>query len=101
MLEWIERRFKSAYLRLLESEVERLREENRQLVNSMLVSHGMPGIEAPRLPQDMRPVRRATWADYKRRKEKETALPTIITPGGPAKPVNVAPAPQKPKPDAS
>jgi hypothetical protein len=101
LLEWLERRFKSAYLRLLESEVERLREENRQLVNSMLVSHGMPGIESPRLPQDMRPVRRATWADYKRRKEKEAALPTIITPGGAAKPVNVAPAAKKPEPDAS
>jgi len=90
MIEWLERRFKSAYLKLLESEVARLREENRQLVNSMLVSHGMPGIEAPHMPKDMRPVPRPNWQDYKRRMERLAAHP--IAP--------VQPAPGKPPTDA-
>ena len=91
MLEWLERRFKSAYLRLLESEVVRLREENRQLVNSLLVSHGMPGISAPTLPQDMRPVKRQNWSDYKRKMERLAARPPVGPP---------QPAPETGGPDA-
>ncbi len=92
MLEWLERKFKSAYLRLLESEVVRLREENRQLVNSLLVSHGMPGIQNPVAPQDMRPVKKPSWLDYKRRKEKQASIPPVIVAAGQTiKPVNVAP----------
>lgn len=90
MLEWLERRFKSAYLRLLESEVVRLREENRQLVNSLLVSHGMPGIENPVMPKDMRPVKRPSWLDFRRKMERIAARP----------PVAAVPATGKGDPDA-
>lgn len=69
MLEWLERRFKSAYLNHLEDEVKRLRDENRQLVNSILTQHGMAGIDAQRVEKDFKPIKRANWVDWKRGKE--------------------------------
>lgn len=71
MLEWLERRFKSAYLKLLEGELARLREENRQLVNSILASHGMPGIDAPRSDKKFEPKKRMDWISLRRRAERE------------------------------
>lgn len=85
MFEWIERRFKSAYLKLLEDEIKRLREENRQLVNSILASHNMPQIDAPRAEKDLVPLKRPNWIDYRRQKEREVAK---------AVPAPVAPAPE-------
>jgi hypothetical protein len=75
MLEWLERKLKSAYLNLLESEVKRLREENRQLMNSILAAHGMGQIEGPRTAQAMQPIKRRNWIDFARRKERESTLP--------------------------
>ncbi len=47
-----------AYERLLEEECKRLRDENRQLVNAILAKSGMPAIEAPAEPNQMKPIRR-------------------------------------------
>ena len=78
MFEWIERKTKSNYLNLLESEVKRLREENRQLVNSILVSHQMPGIEGPRSDKPAQPIRRRDWISFARRKEAESRMPPAV-----------------------
>lgn len=75
MLEWIEKRTKSAYLRMLESECIRLREENRQLVNSLLASHGMQQLESPKTPQQMQPIKRMRWEDYRRKMERRFRAP--------------------------
>lgn len=90
MLEWIERRLKSAYLKLLEDEVARLREENRQLVNSILNSHGMAGVDAPRSQKTFEPIKRKSWTDIKRKFERAHMTPvqfrTDGTPEAPAPP---------------
>ena len=78
MFEWIERRFKSAYLKALEDESKLLRDENRQLINSILASHGMPGIDGPRSGKTFEPMKRPNWTDFKRRKERESARPPIV-----------------------
>ena len=82
MFEWIERRFKSAYLNRLEGENKQLREELtqvrselRQLMNSILVSHGMGQIEGPRSNKPMLPIKRVSIFDYLRRKERESRMP--------------------------
>lgn len=81
MFEWIERKFKSAYLNLLEAEVKRLRDENRQLVNSLLASHGMQQIEGPRSDnKSMKPLARNSWTNYARRKEQESMRPRVGVP---------------------
>ena len=75
MLEFLERRFKSAYLNLLESELKRLREENRQLMNSILASHGMGQIEGPRTAKNMQPLKRPDWLTFRRKMERESMRP--------------------------
>jgi hypothetical protein len=88
--EWIEKFTKSAYLRHLEAEVVRLREENRQLVNSLLASHGMQQLEGIRSTQTFMPIKRPNWIDWRRKAERQSAHP--IAP--------VQPAPGKTTPDA-
>ena len=75
MLEWLERRFKSAYLRSLEERVRRLEDEQRQLVNSLLAHSGLPQIEAPRAPgTKFSPIHRPSWPTFAASKQAE-ALP--------------------------
>ena len=60
---------RSRYVRLLEAEVERgradverLRAENRALLNSLLGMAGVPPIEAPAAhPAQIAPIRRRSW----------------------------------------
>jgi Mg2+ and Co2+ transporter CorA len=87
MLEWIERKFKSAYLSKIEDENKQLREELaharselRQLMNAILAQHGMGQIEGPRSNQPARPLRRVSIMDYLRRKEREASLPRVAEP---------------------
>ena len=79
MGEWLEcvrRAFGSRYVRLLEdnvarardeitrerAEIARLRLENRALLNSLLGTAGVPPVEEPRAqPQGVVPVRRRSW----------------------------------------
>ena len=64
---------RSRYVHLLEQEVERLRAENRALVNSLLGTAGFPPVS---LDDDLRrgaaamtPVRRRSWAQIARERE--------------------------------
>lgn len=64
--------FKSAYVRMLESECDRLRAENRALMASLLGTHGYAPFEeiAP-----LKPISRPTKESYlqmQRRKERES-----------------------------
>ena len=72
---------RSRYVRLLEeqvarerAEVERLRTENRALLNSLLSTAGAPPIEAPAAhPAQIAPVRRRTWSQIAAAREIEAA----------------------------
>lgn len=73
MMEWLARAregMRGRYVRLLEeqvarerAEVERLRAENRALLNSLLSTAGAPPIEAPPAhPAQIAPIRRRSWS---------------------------------------
>ena len=72
---------RSRYVRLLEeqvarerAEIERLRAENRAMLNSLLSTAGAPPIEAPLAhPAQIAPVRRRTWAQIAMAREIEAA----------------------------
>jgi len=70
---WIEKHFRSRYVRMLEEEVARLRGENRALVNSLLGTAGFPPIalddEVRGGFAPMSPVRRRTWSQIARERE--------------------------------
>jgi hypothetical protein len=70
--QWLQsarRAFGSRYVRLLEDDLARLRDEiarlrleNRALLNSLLGTAGVPAVEDPRpAPQPIAPVRRHFW----------------------------------------
>jgi hypothetical protein len=73
-IEWIAKTLRGRYVRLLESEVARLRAENRALVNSLIGTAGFPPLsledEARRGPA-MAPVRRRSWTQIARDRELE------------------------------
>ena len=72
---------RSRYVRLLEAEiereraeVERLRTENRALLNSLLGTAGVPPIEAPPAhAAQIAPIRRRTWSQIAASREIEAA----------------------------
>lgn len=72
---------RSRYVRLLEAEiergraeVERLRVENRALLNSLLGTAGVPPIEAPPAhPAQIAPIRRRSWSQIAATREIEAA----------------------------
>jgi hypothetical protein len=73
LISWLSRHMRSRYVHLLEQEVERLRAENRALVNSLLGTAGFPPVS---LDDDLRrgaaamtPVRRRSWAQIARERE--------------------------------
>ncbi len=73
---WFGRAFRSRYVRLLETEVERLRAENRALVNSLLGTAGFPPLDWPgglRDPVEAPRVRRHSWPQYALQRELEAA----------------------------
>ena len=73
VLEWLVRHGRSRYVRMLEQDVDRLRAENRALVNSLLGTAGFPPIslddDARRGPAALPPVRRRTWTQIARERE--------------------------------
>lgn len=72
---------RSRYVRLLEAqvareraEIERLRAENRALLNSLLGTAGVPPIEAPPAhPAQIAPIRRRSWQQIFAAREIEAA----------------------------
>ena len=72
---------RSRYVRLLEeqlarerAEIERLRTENRALLNSLLSTAGAPPIEAPPThPAQIAPIRRRSWPQIFAAREMEAA----------------------------
>lgn len=83
-VEWfacVRRAVSSRYVRMLEDEAARLREdiarlrlENRALLNSLLGTAGVPPVEDPRpAPQAVAPVRRRSWPQIAARRESEAS----------------------------
>jgi hypothetical protein len=73
IMDWLERLrqgMRSRYVRLLEAEIardraeiERLRTENRAMLNSLLGTAGVPPIETPPVhPAQIAPIRRRSWS---------------------------------------
>jgi hypothetical protein len=81
--EWLARAWqgmRSRYVRMIEeelamarAEVERLREENRALLNSLLGTAGVPPIEVPRTMASTPAVRRRSWPQIATAREIEAA----------------------------
>ena len=84
IMDWLARlreSMRSRYVRLIEeqvarerAEVERLRAENRALLNSLLSTAGAPPIEAPPAhPAQIAPIRRRSWPQIAIAREIEAA----------------------------
>jgi len=75
MLKLLHRFLRSSYLSLLETEVERLRAENRALLNSLLGTAGFPPIETPDAPkpQPLPRLRKRSWHQLQAWKQAEAA----------------------------
>jgi hypothetical protein len=63
MKDWLEKLFRGRYVSLLESDVARLRAENRALTNSLLGTAGFPPVEFPEAPkpQPLPRLRKRSW----------------------------------------
>jgi len=80
-LERLRQGVRSRYVRLLEAEiareraeVERLRLENRAMLNSLLGTAGVPPIETPPThPAQIAPIRRRSWSQIAAAREIEAA----------------------------
>ncbi len=76
-MNWLRHLFESRYLRLLEEEVDRLRAENRALVNSLLGTAGFPPVNFPEGTAVSRThapcIRRRSWQQFQTAQELEAA----------------------------
>jgi hypothetical protein len=82
MLNWLHRFLRTKYVALLEDEIarertanERLRTENRALLNSLLGTAGFPPVEFPEAPkpQPLPRLRKRSWHQLQAWKEAEAA----------------------------
>jgi hypothetical protein len=75
MLEILKRAFQTRYVGMLESEVTRLRMENRALMNSLLGTAGFPPVEyaEPVKPVEFPRMRRRSWQQVQRKNELEAS----------------------------
>ena len=82
MKDFLERFFHGRYLRLLEEQVareraetERLRAENRALINSLLGTAGFPPVEFPEAPkpQPLPRLRKRSWPQIQAWREVDSA----------------------------
>lgn len=82
---WLRQFFQTRYVGLLEGEVQRLRAENRALMNSLLGTAGFPPVEFPQapVPQPLPRLRKRSWhqiqawreTDAVREREEATESP--------------------------
>lgn len=76
MIDWVKQVFRTRYVALLEEEVDRLRAENRALVNSLLGTAGFPAInflDAPTVAASSpQRVRRRSWHQVQTQREHES-----------------------------
>lgn len=76
MIDWFKQVFRTRYVALLEEEVDRLRAENRALVNSLLGTAGFPAINLPDAPtvaaSSPQRVRRRSWHQVQTQRELES-----------------------------
>ena len=63
MVDWVRELFGQRYVRALEQEIERLRGENRALMNSLLGTAGFPPVDFPAVPiaRELPRMRRRSW----------------------------------------
>jgi hypothetical protein len=73
MLNWLQKFLQTRYVGLLETEVARLRAENRALTNSLLGTAGFPPVEYPEAPkqQPLPRLRKRSWHQIQAWKEAE------------------------------
>jgi len=73
MLDWLKPIFCTRYVALLEQEVDRLRGENRALVNSLLGTAGFPPVNFPEAQAVHSPqrIRRRSWQQFQTLREVE------------------------------
>jgi len=75
MREFLQRLLNSGYVGLLESEVTRLRAENRALTNSLLGTAGFPPVDYPEPPKPaaVQRVRKRSWHQLQAQRESDAA----------------------------
>jgi len=73
MLSWLHKLLQTKYVGMLESEVARLRAENRALTNSLLGTAGFPPVDYPEpvKPQALPRLRKRSWHQIQAWKEAE------------------------------
>jgi hypothetical protein len=76
-MSWLRQIWKSRYVCMLESEVARLRAENRAMLNSLLGTAGFGPVESGEgVKQEIVPrLRKRSWQQIQRLKEDEAARP--------------------------
>ena len=75
MLDWLKEFLKTRYVGLLEGEVQRLRAENRALMNSLLGTAGFPPVDFPAVPasQPLPRLRKRSWHQIRAWRESDAA----------------------------
>ena len=75
MLDWLKQFLKTRYVVMLEGEVQRLRAENRALMNSLLGTAGFPPVEFPEAPapQPLPRLRKRSWHQIRAWREADAA----------------------------
>ena len=94
VLDWLAQVLRSRYVALLEEEVERLRAENRALINSLLGTAGFPPLELSEGKSAQAPIprlRRRSWHQIAALREFGAAAKTQVP----------ATAAERPRPDAA
>jgi len=72
-MNWLRQLFKSAYVSTLEADVERLRQENRAMLNSLLGTAGIGPVDFPKeAPKPVNAPRRMSMFQRQRMTERES-----------------------------